>query len=207
MSTASESGTHPRPDRRRQVHGVWQNPPTTSIAVVPRAPPPTTASRSGAIARTAPGGLAPKNRPTFRRPSMAIPVSVTSSTGTPPSSSPKQASAWTTRQRKDSADRRFRSTARTGTHVPRRDHGCGSRPLRSSSPGLDRPHRSGSSGPAGHRRIGRRPATLATLFGEVPVVRDDNLVESVAEESGHCPADAAMGREGFTTAALALPGC
>jgi hypothetical protein len=64
---------------------------------------------------------------------------------------------------------------------------------------IDRDHQA----PPSHRRIGRRPATLATLFGEVPVVRDYYLAEGKAEEGGHCPADAAMGLEVFTTAALA----
>ena len=64
---------------------------------------------------------------------------------------------------------------------------------------IDRDHQASPS----HRRIGRRPATLATLFGEVPVVRDYYLAEGKAEEGGHCPADAAMGLEVFTTAALA----
>ena len=64
---------------------------------------------------------------------------------------------------------------------------------------IDRDHQASPS----HRRIGRRPATLATLFGEVPVVRDYDLAEGDAEEGGHCPADAAMGLEVFTTAALA----
>ncbi len=65
--------------------------------------------------------------------------------------------------------------------------------------GIDRDHRA----QPGHRRIGRRPATLATLFGDVPVARDYYLAKGVAGESGHCPADAAMGLEAFTTAALA----
>ncbi len=55
----------------------------------------------------------------------------------------------------------------------------------------------------GHRRIDRRPATLATLFGEVQVLRDYYLVEGGPGESGHCPADVAIGLEVFTTAALA----
>lgn len=57
--------------------------------------------------------------------------------------------------------------------------------------------------PPGHRCIGRRPVTLATLFGEVRVLRDYYIAEPAAAQRGHCPADAAMGLEGFTTAALA----
>ena len=67
---------------------------------------------------------------------------------------------------------------------------------------IDRIDRDHQAQPA-QRRMGRRPATLATLFGEVPVIRDYYLVEGVPRESGHCPADAAMGLEVFTTAALA----
>lgn len=67
---------------------------------------------------------------------------------------------------------------------------------------IDRIDRDHQAQPA-QRRMGRRPATLATLFGEVSVVRDYYLVEGVPGESGHCPADAAMGLEVFTTAALA----
>jgi len=64
---------------------------------------------------------------------------------------------------------------------------------------IDRDHQALPS----HRRIGRRPATLATLFGEVRVLRDYYLAEGESGEGGHCPADTAMGLEVFTTAALA----
>lgn len=51
-----------------------------------------------------------------------------------------------------------------------------------------------------HRFMGRRPLLLATLFGEVRILRDYYLI---AEGAGHCPADAALGLEGSATPALA----
>jgi hypothetical protein len=52
---------------------------------------------------------------------------------------------------------------------------------------------------ADQRLIGRRPLSLATLFGEVSIERDYYL----GSESGHCPADAALALEGCATPALA----
>lgn len=51
----------------------------------------------------------------------------------------------------------------------------------------------------GLRRMGRRGLQVATLFGEVSVIRDYYL----GGEGGHCPADAALGLEGSATPALA----
>ncbi len=47
--------------------------------------------------------------------------------------------------------------------------------------------------------IGRRPFTVATVFGEVPIKRDYYY----DGEQGHCPADAALGLESHFTPALA----
>lgn len=53
--------------------------------------------------------------------------------------------------------------------------------------------------PPSHRRIGRRPLVVCTLFGEVTLQRDYYLLD----HGGHCPADAALGLEGSSTPALA----
>lgn len=61
---------------------------------------------------------------------------------------------------------------------------------------LDRAYQSGPK----DRFMGRRPLVLATLFGEVRILRDYYLL---AQGAGHCPADAALGLEGSATPALA----
>jgi len=53
------------------------------------------------------------------------------------------------------------------------------------------------------RRHGRRPLRVATLFGEVSLLRDYYH----GPEGGHCPADAALGLEGSATPALARLVC
>ncbi|MFM7805925.1 MAG: ISKra4 family transposase [Verrucomicrobiota bacterium] len=55
----------------------------------------------------------------------------------------------------------------------------------------------------GQRLIGRRDLGLSTLFGEVKVRRDYYL----GPDGGHFPADAALGFEGSTTAALSRLVC
>jgi len=53
--------------------------------------------------------------------------------------------------------------------------------------------------------MGRRPARLETLFGEVPIQRD--YYYAGRGQGGHCPADAALGFEGLCTPALARLMC
>lgn len=52
---------------------------------------------------------------------------------------------------------------------------------------------------AKQEQMGRRPLTVATLFGEVPIKRDYYY----DGEQGHCPSDAALGLESHFTPALA----
>ena len=54
-------------------------------------------------------------------------------------------------------------------------------------------------------RMGRRGVRVNTLLGEVPVQRDYYYDER--RRQGHCPADAALGLEGFCTPALARLMC
>ena len=53
------------------------------------------------------------------------------------------------------------------------------------------------------RRHGRRPLRVATLFGEVTLMRDYYH----GDDGGHCPADALLGLEGSATPALARLVC